>query len=72
VDSSKLLPLLEERTGPPAPLEALENRELIAQVWDSAALLVRKEVELARAELRADLRREGARSRPRDDLRRHI
>lgn len=45
------------RTGP-APVEGLSNRELIAHTLENATLLVKKEIELARAELRADLKSE--------------
>jgi uncharacterized membrane protein YqjE len=37
------------------PVEELSNRELIAHTLGNATLLVKKEIELARAELRADL-----------------
>jgi hypothetical protein len=46
------------RRGGPLPVEELSNRELIAQTLGNATLLVKKEIELARAELRADLRSE--------------
>ena len=49
-----------KRLGPQGPVEELSNRELIAQTVGSATLLVKKEIELARAELKADLKGEVA------------
>lgn len=46
---------------PPArgdPLRSMQTRELVAETGRKASLLVRKELELAKAELRADLRSE--------------
>jgi hypothetical protein len=37
------------------PMQALSTRELIADIMGKTSLLVRKEAELARAEIRADL-----------------
>ncbi|GAC1346987.1 MAG: hypothetical protein NVSMB23_25540 [Myxococcales bacterium] len=48
------------RRSTPASVEELSNRELIAQTLGNATLLVKKEIELARAELRADLKSEVA------------
>jgi hypothetical protein len=44
--------------GPGDPLRRMETRELVAETGRKASLLVRKELELAKAELRADLRAE--------------
>ena len=38
----------------PVPVEGMTSRELVAQVIDSASLLVKKEIELARTELKRD------------------
>jgi uncharacterized membrane protein YqjE len=43
-----------------ADMRALSNRELIGQVIDSVTRLAKTEVELAKSELRADLKREVA------------
>jgi uncharacterized membrane protein YqjE len=42
----------------PIPLEGMSNRELITHVIDNARLLARKEIALAKAELKQDLRTE--------------
>jgi hypothetical protein len=42
----------------PLSVEAMSNRELVGHVAQNAALLARKEIELARAEIRADLKAE--------------
>jgi hypothetical protein len=42
------------------PVEGMTNRELIGHVVDSATLLAKKEIELAKAELRKDLKAEVA------------
>src|SRR6202022_3163864 len=47
------------RSGPFA-VEEMSNRELIGHTLENATLLVKKEIELARAELRADLKAEVA------------
>lgn len=47
-----------EKSALPGSLEALSNRELVKGVLDSATLLVKKEIELARIELRRDLHAE--------------
>jgi hypothetical protein len=63
------VPLPSQRTmtkAPPAPIgeavpvsvEAMSNRELVGHVAQNALLLARKEIELARAEIRADLKAE--------------
>lgn len=44
--------------GTPVPLEGMSNRELISHVIDSARLLARKEVALAKSELKQDIRTE--------------
>ena len=44
----------------PAALQSMSNRELIGQVIGSATQLAKKEIELAKAELRADLKAEVA------------
>jgi len=41
-----------------ATIEGLSNRELLGHITESAVLLVKKEVELARTELKADLKAE--------------
>lgn len=43
-----------------APVEQLSNRELVSRTLENATLLVKKEIELARAELKADLKSEVA------------
>lgn len=42
----------------PVPVEGMSNRELVSHLIDSAALLVKKEIELAKAELKQDLKAE--------------
>jgi Putative Actinobacterial Holin-X, holin superfamily III len=42
------------------PVEAMTNRQLLGHVVDSATLLAKKEIELAKFELRKDLRAEMA------------
>ena len=42
----------------PGAVERLSNRELLGHISESAVLLVKKEVELARTELKADLKAE--------------
>jgi Putative Actinobacterial Holin-X, holin superfamily III len=44
----------------PARLESMSNKELLQHVAQSALLLAKKEVELAKAELKADLKSEVA------------
>jgi hypothetical protein len=53
---------LPERTEAPAPgsVEAMSNRALVGHVIESATLLAKKEIELAKSELRADLKKEVA------------
>lgn len=46
------------QTAVPASMESLSNRELIGQVIDSATQLAKKEIELAKSELRADIKAE--------------
>jgi hypothetical protein len=46
--------------GAPPPVEQLSNRELVSRTLETVTLLVKKEVELARAELKADLKAEVA------------
>ena len=41
-------------------LEGLSNRELVSHMLNSATLLAKKEIELAKTELKADLKRETA------------
>jgi uncharacterized membrane protein YqjE len=48
----------EPRTSPASDLEPLSTRELITRVADDSRKLVRGELDLARAELRSDLRAE--------------
>ncbi len=42
----------------PVSVEAMTNRELVGHVIDSATMLAKKEIELAKSELRADLKKE--------------
>lgn len=56
-DVSKHVPL-RTRPGAPAPLSTLSTADLIGQVTGKATLLAKKEIELAKAELRADIKRE--------------
>ena len=57
---------VKERIALPAPaavparLEAMSNKELLQHVAQSAVLLAKKEVELAKVELKADLKNEVA------------
>ena len=44
----------------PARLESMSNRELLQHLAQNAVLLAKKEVELARAEIKADLKNEVA------------
>ena len=46
--------------SPRTALEQLSNRELISHTLENATLLVKKEIELARTELKADLKAEVA------------
>jgi hypothetical protein len=46
--------------GGPASLEQLTNRELIAHITQNAVQLAKREVELAKAELKADIKKEAA------------
>jgi len=48
------------QTAVPASMQSLSNRELIGQVIDSATQLAKKEIELAKSELRADIKAEVA------------
>jgi len=48
------------QTAAPASVQAMTSRELIGHTLESAAELVKKEIELAKAELRADLKKEMA------------
>ncbi len=50
--------LPEERVEEPVSIEAMSNRELLAHVIESARLLAKKEIELAKTELRTDLKAE--------------
>src|SRR5207248_8801848 len=62
----KRLEKTSERIARPAPasvpvrLESMSNKELLQHVAQSAVLLAKKEVELAKAELKADLKNEVA------------
>jgi uncharacterized membrane protein YqjE len=42
----------------PVSVEGMTNRELVRHVIDNATLLAKKEIELAKVELRADLKQE--------------
>jgi uncharacterized membrane protein YqjE len=44
--------------GVPDPLRDMRTRDLVGELARKASLLARKEIELAKAEVRADLRRE--------------
>ncbi|TMB09306.1 MAG: phage holin family protein [Deltaproteobacteria bacterium] len=44
----------------PVPVEAMSNRQLVGHVIESATQLAKKEIELAKSELRADVRKEVA------------
>lgn len=55
----KLTQPAAERTVP-VSVEGMSNRELLAHVIESATLLAKKEIELAKTELRADLKAEVA------------
>ncbi|HEX9241825.1 MAG TPA: phage holin family protein [Anaeromyxobacter sp.] len=46
------------RRGAPDPLRGMRTRDLVGELARKASLLARKEVELAKAELKADVRRE--------------
>ena len=65
-EKKKSLEAASERIAlpPPAPvparLESMSNRELLQHVAQNAVLLAKKEIELARAELKADLKKEVA------------
>jgi hypothetical protein len=59
MDAKKGAPAVPSAAGN-RPLEQLSTRELVAHTLESVALLVKKEIELARAELRADLKAEVA------------
>ncbi|HEX6656142.1 MAG TPA: phage holin family protein [Candidatus Limnocylindria bacterium] len=48
------------QTAVPASMEAMSNRELIGHVIESATQLAKKEIELAKSELRADVKKEVA------------
>ena len=48
------------QTALPASVEAMSNRELIGHVIQNATQLAKKEIELAKSELRADLKKEVA------------
>ena len=48
------------QTAPPASVQAMTNRELLGHTIESATQLAKKEIELARSELRADIKKEVA------------
>jgi hypothetical protein len=48
------------QTAVPASVQGMTNRELIGHTIDSATQLAKKEIELAKAELRADIKKEVA------------
>ena len=62
----KRLPETSERIALPPPssvpvrLESMSNKELLQHITQNAVLLAKKEVELAKAELKADLKKEVA------------
>jgi putative superfamily III holin-X len=51
---------MERLPEQPFSLQGMTNRELIGQVIDSARQLAKKEIELAKSELRADIKQEVA------------
>jgi hypothetical protein len=55
---AKLLPRQSLQTAVPGAMQDLSNRELIGQVIDSATQLAKKEIELAKSELRSDIKAE--------------
>jgi len=55
---AKLPPRESLQTAVPAAMQDLSNRELIGQVIDSATQLAKKEIELAKSELRSDIKAE--------------
>jgi len=52
--------LPEERVAVPVSVEGMSNRELVGHVVETASLLAKKEIELAKLELRRDLKAEAA------------
>jgi len=59
MDDGKIAgPWPDPRRAPPDPLRARPTRDLVADAARTASELVKKEIELAKAELRADLRSE--------------
>ena len=48
------------QTAVPVDVQSMSNRQLVGQVIDSATQLAKKEIELAKSELRADLKAEVA------------
>jgi len=52
------LPVRTEST--PVPVTAMSNRQLVGHVIESATQLAKKEIELAKSELRADIQKEVA------------
>jgi hypothetical protein len=48
------------QTAAPASMEAMSNRELIGHVIENATQLAKKEIELAKSELKADVKKEVA------------
>jgi hypothetical protein len=48
------------QTAPPASMQAMTNRELIGETVEAATELVKRQVELAKSELRADIKKEVA------------
>ena len=50
--------LPQQAPAVPVSVEGMSNRELVGHVIESATLLAKKEIELAKTELRADLKRE--------------
>jgi len=49
---------LPPRTSVPVRVESMSNKELLQHITQNAVLLAKKEVELAKAELKADLKKE--------------
>ena len=49
---------MDESKAPVVPVEGMSNRELVGHVIESATLLAKKEIELAKTELKQDIKAE--------------
>src|SRR5207237_86288 len=56
----KVMPETKQKLALPVSVEAMSSRELISHVMENATLLAKKEIELAKAELKQDLKSEVA------------